>query len=231
MRRFIVREAELFEFEAVRAFYRDNAHSKVAERPKEIIEQALRDGNILVAIDTAENGRNRYIGASAAYTVVESLESGGRTTLKEAGSSLIKDTHRGFGIHKIFHWGRSLHEHILDCGGFEHYFCSIRCPNPESEGSALKTGFTEWTSPPTSLVSRKSMNLPKSEEMKFFRLPASALQVHAQRILEQELCHTVTRRNGTKEVVELTMALQILERYRSIVTEIAEKGAKTVLFE
>ncbi|MEO0875967.1 MAG: hypothetical protein AAFY48_15330 [Bacteroidota bacterium] len=229
-RRFILREAELFEFEDVRRFYEENQDPLVAERPSEVIRAALHDGSIIIAIDTQEDDdRKRIFGASAAYTRVVNLPTGGRAVLKEAGSSLIKKSHRGYGLHKVFHWLRSLHEHILDKGGFEEYFSAVRAPNPISERSLIRTGFEPWESAPPHLMELKQSALPDDSDatIEIFRLPLEALQTHAKELLAFELEHVASKNgNGDTDAVEVYLAVQILERYRPVVQAIADLGPK-----
>lgn len=231
-RRFILREAELYEYEDVRRFYEDNYDEKVAERPGDVIRGALKDGAIVVAIDTAEGDHNRIFGASAAYSKTTQLSSGGTISLKEAGSTLIKETHRSFGLHKVFHWVRSLHEFILDRGGFQIYFSSVRVPNERSERSMLRAGFEQWSEAPKALFDEKTNALPQgaSDRIELYRLPISALQEHAQNLLALEHERVVHRTKDEKdETIEITLAVQILERYRSVVKNIADVGAEMAL--
>ena len=232
MKRFIIREAELYEFKDVRRFYEEFAHEKVAERPQDVIRQTIEDGSLIVAIDTSLNESERIFGCSAAYTLEASLESGGSVTLKEAGSTLIRESHRSFGIHKVFHWARSLHEHILDRGGFDTYFSSIRCPNERSERSMARVGFEVWDNPPKSIREKKERNFvaKAGEYLQFYRLPRHVLREHARELLTIEHDRHVARIiDGKDEIVELHFALQLTERYRHILQDIVDNGVETAL--
>jgi hypothetical protein len=63
MKRFIVREANLFEFDDVRAFYEANPNEHVMLRAESVVRAAISDGVFFIALDTEKedsNGKRRF---------------------------------------------------------------------------------------------------------------------------------------------------------------------------
>ena len=233
MSRFVVREASRHEFDDIRAFYEANSDGHIRQRADEVILRAIDEGVFFVAIDTSINdGANRIVAASAVYTIETTYPSGGTLLLKECGGTLVKPEYRGFSLQKIFLWVRSLHKHILDRNGFDHFFCSIRVPNEHSVKNVLSAGFQRWESPPESLIDQRTVD-PVSKgklDVEFYRLPISSLRIHAEKLLAQELRGIVERRNGkVLDQVELHLSIEVLTRYRQIVTMIVDKGVNAAL--
>ncbi len=69
MKRFIVREANLFEFEDVRAFYKANPDEHVMLRAEEVVKAAISEGVFFIALDTEKEDSSRIFAASAVYSV------------------------------------------------------------------------------------------------------------------------------------------------------------------
>ncbi|MDQ0466567.1 hypothetical protein QO010_004362 [Caulobacter ginsengisoli] len=225
VRRFLIREATIAEFDDLREFYERNPDEHVMFRHDDAVKKAISDGIFLIAIDTSLEDGDRIFGASAVYTVNAQRDSGGTIVLKEAGGSNVKKDYRGFGVHKVFHWARSLHKFILDRGGFEVYFGAIICPNDPSEANIAKAHFLPWDDPPSSLVTeRQAYADPENgQSVKFYRLPKEALVEHAKQLLMQDKREILERRvNDTVEQVETHLMLETLRSYRRIVENLSQ---------
>jgi hypothetical protein len=175
MKRFIVREANLFEFEDVRAFYKANPDEHVMLRAEEVVKAAISEGVFFIALDTEKEDSSRIFAASAVYSVPVRDEGGKIIILKEAGGSLVNPNYRGLSVHKIFHCARVLHEFILDRGGFAEYFGAIICPNDPSVANINQAGLEPWHDPPASLVAERAPYAKEGQEIKFFRFPEKAI--------------------------------------------------------
>ncbi len=225
MRRFLIREATIAEFDELREFYEKNPDEHVMFRHDNAVKKAINDGVFLIAIDTSLEDGERIFGASAVYTVSAQRDTGGTITLKEAGGSNVKKDYRGFGVHKVFHWARSLHKFILDRGGFETYFGAIICPNPPSEANIVKAGFLPWDDVPASLVAeRQSYADPAAgQSVQFYSLRKEALVEHAKCLLMQDKRELLERRTEAGvEQVETHLMLETLKSYRRIIEDLSQ---------
>lgn len=229
-RRFVVREAALHEFDDIRKFYEKYPDPHVMLRSEDAVKHAIREGIFVLAIDTSKSDEDRIFGASAVYTIYADRDSGSKIALKEAGSSNVVKEYRGFRLHPIFHWSRALHEFLLDRNGFETYFGAIISPNEISEKNIKKACFTEWASPPPSLVRERMPLAPENHEIKYYRLDPKELVNHAKWLLTAEARGVVSRdlEDGTHETVPITLDLQVLRRYRKALQQLADGDTTTL---
>lgn len=216
MRRFIIQEATFTEFDSLRQFYIDNPDEHVMFRDDKAVKQAIDEGVFLIAQDTGRPLDDRIFAASAVYTVGAVDGAGSELTLKEAGGSNVAEAYRGFGVHKVFHWARSLHKFITEPDGFDHYFGAIICPNPASEANIAKAGFKPWGQPPQSLIDDRAPYAKDGQHISYFRLPYTAIQHHAQSLLMVANRGLLERKgpNGELEQVELLLNLESLNYFR-----------------
>jgi hypothetical protein len=230
LRRFIIREADRFDFDEIKKFLRDNSDDHIRQRADEDLKKAISDGIFLLAIETNKNPNNKYIfGVSTVFSIEVLDDSNKSVILKEAGSSLITEEYRGFGIHKIFHSIRILHEYITDKGGFTEYFCSIRVPNERSVENALKSGFQKWEDAPQFLQLDRNSSLRADQKIEFYRFnPDENIAKHAESILFHDEWHTMERADkitGAVECVEIHLSVELNKKYRPLLQAIV-KGLK-----
>ena len=223
MKRLIIREALASDYDDIVCFYREHPDLHVMLRDEATVRRAIENGTFFLAIDTEATNSGRICGASAVYDVIATLATGGSVLLKEAGGSNVKVDYRGFGIHKIFHAARSLHEFILDRGGFEHYFGAIILPNEPSVKNIQRMGFQAWPDPPTGLVQDRAHYAQSEEGIAYFRLLAEELPRHAEILLAYDSRGHVSRVNPETdelEQVELILSIETIKRYKPLIEAI-----------
>jgi len=223
MSRLIIREATAADYDDIVAFYRENPDEHVMLRDEQAVRQAITNGTFFLAIDTEAFNSGRICAASAVYDVQSTLDTGGSILLKEAGGSLVKQSMRGLGLHKVFHAARGLHEYILDRHGFELYFGAIILPNEASVRNIRAMGFEPWENPPHKLVEERSVYAIGEEGIGYFRLRPTALQAHAKHLLAVQNRGIVEGKDASGGVVqfEIILSIETLKRYRPIIEQIA----------
>jgi hypothetical protein len=223
MKRLIIREALPTDYDDIVCFYQENPDQHVMLRDEQAVRGAIGNGTFFLAIDTEATNSGRICGAGAVYDVIATLGTGGSVILKEAGGSNVKEAYRGFGIHKIFHAARALHEYILDRGGFEHYFGAIVMPNDPSVKNIRKFGFQPWPDPPLSLVIERLPYAQSEEGIAYFRLFEEQLHTHADYLLKLDALGHISRKHpetGALEQVELILSIETIKRYKPILEAI-----------
>ena len=224
MKRILIREAHLYEFDDIRRFYECYPDDHVMLRAPDVVNAAISGGGFFLAIDTSLSEEDRIIGASAGYSISAQLEHGGSVTLKEAGGSLVIEPYRGFGIHKVFHYCRSLHHFILDRYGFKEYFGAIVCPNDQSVSNIKKMGFDEWDTPPQSLVdARLPYAKEDGQEIKYFKFPMESLKNHAENIIQLHR-RGLLENMRTSEQAEMIISVETIKRYNKVLQDIIAIG-------
>jgi hypothetical protein len=224
VKRFIIREALLTDYDDIVAFYEENPDPHVMLRGEPAVRSAIRNGTFFLAIDNEATNAGRIFAVSAVYDVASALDGGGTIRLKEAGGSSVKAEYRGFHIHRIFHAARSLHEFILDRGGFDEYFGAIIIPNDPSVKNIGLMGFEPWANPPRALVDERLAYATPPAEVAFFRLGIQALPLHAELLLNYLSIGHVSRvspESGELEQVELVLSIETIKRYKPQVLKIA----------
>lgn len=229
MGRFILREANLYEYDDIKKFYDNNRDSHVMIRAEETIKCSINDGLFFIALDTSRTDGDRIFGASSIYSISIRDDNGKSIILKEAGGTLLSLEYRYFSIHKMFLCARILHEHILDRGGFSELFVSIRCPNPASESNVQKAGFVEWTDAPQQLRAERNLHLEEGQSIKLFRFQIECLSG-----LAKEMLFYVNRGKVSRQTEEgyqeqqIVFDLQLCKLYRPILERLSH-GDMTVL--
>ncbi|MGD0144061.1 MAG: hypothetical protein ABSC92_12950 [Rhizomicrobium sp.] len=225
MKRVVIREANLYEYDDIWKFYQKNPDDHVMIRAEEAVKSAIADGVFFMALDTdIISDGDRIFAVSAVYSKPYLVEGGGTVLLKEAGGSLVHPGYRGYSIHKIFHCARVLHEFILDRGGFAEYFGAIICPNDPSVSNIERAGFVPWTNPPAALCAERAPFAKEGQEIRFFRFPIEALPALAEQLLRAADQGKIVKAEGDKiEEWQLVVDLQLLRWYRPILEGLAKR--------
>jgi hypothetical protein len=230
VRKFLIREAHLYEIEDIKAFYRRNPDPHVMLRNDSAIEEAINEGVFLIALDLSKEEGDRIFAASAVYTVRCAEADGTSLVLKEAGGSNVHLDYRGFGVHKIFHCIRGLHEHFLDTGGFSTYFGAIITPNNPSEKNIRRMGFEVWENPPGSLVEIRNAYCDNGQKINFYKLPAASLPTMARTLIADSVRGSLTKSsNGDYETVELELRVELFKRYKSLLEKVASNDLSSLI--
>ncbi|MEQ1754684.1 MAG: hypothetical protein ABL973_11185 [Micropepsaceae bacterium] len=212
----------MFEYDDIRRFYEENPDEHVMFRGEEVVKRAISSGVFFLALDTDKDSTNRIFGASAVYDVPCQDDKGGSLLLKEAGGSLVAPSYRGFGIHKVFHHLRMLHEQVLDKNGCDAHFGAIICPNKESESNILKAGFEPWHEVPAALVNERAPFAKEGQEIRFFKFNKDNIVQQAALLLKAEYRGNVSRDyNGSNEAVPLVLDVELLKHYRPVIEQLA----------
>lgn len=224
MKRIVIREANLYEYDEIRAFYEKNPDPHVMPRPEDVMKLAIADGVFLIGLDTdiLVDGE-RIFAVSSVYNVPARDRGKAPMLLKEAGGSLVNQKYRGYSVHKVLHCARILHMFILDRGGFDQYFGAIVCPNPASVSNIEKAGFVPWSDPPESLVADRAPFAKEGQTIQFYRFPEASLQKTAADLLTFANRGRLSRDNndGQFEECQLVLDLQLLKWYRPILEKLA----------
>ena len=165
--------------------------------------------------------------AGAIVGVAGTFRHGRNGVYREAGATRI--TLNGFGLQKLTHYARSLHEHILE-PGYQAYYSTVLDANHPSKHNMEQVGFVDWPDPPGELVAHRGAMVAPERKVDYMRLPDGCLADHAQALLALAAKPLLSRDDrahpGQYETARLTLKLEILERHRAEVARIAGGGAQ-----
>ena len=141
---------------------------------------------------------------------------------REAGATRI--TLNGFGLQKVTHYARSLHEHIVGPPP-DVYYATVIDSDRRSLENMEQVGFVPWTDPDPQLVSHRTAMAEPERVVDFLRLPQARLADHARALLDLEATPVLHRpdrtRPGRLEAARLTLDLEVLSRHRDSITRFA----------
>ena len=160
--------------------------------------------------------------AGAIVGVAGTFRHGPHGIYREAGATRI--TLNGFGLQKVTHYARALHEHIT-APGYRVYFGTVVDSNARSKHNMESVGFVAWPSPDQGLVKPRRCLVEADRKIDFYLLPKARLADHAKALITLAADPTLSRqdrtRPGRRETARLSLRLEILERHREAVERIA----------
>ena len=145
---------------------------------------------------------------------------------REAGATRI--TLNGFGLQKLTHYLRSLHEHLLE-PGYQAYYSTVLDANHPSKHNMAAVGFVDWPDPPAALIAHRGAIVTPARKVDFMRLPDRCLVDHAEALLalaaEPVLSRDDRAHPGRRETARLTFEIEVLARCRSEIARLAEEAS------
>ncbi len=132
---------------------------------------------------------------------------------REAGATRI--TLNGFGLQRVTHYARSLHEHLLE-PGYQAYYSTVVDTNEASKHNLAKVGWVDWPDPPVQLAEHRSTMVAADRRIDFMRLPETRLAEHAKALLALAAQPQLQRHDRThpnrQDTAHLDLKLAVLER-------------------
>ncbi|MEM7226451.1 MAG: hypothetical protein AAF495_25995 [Pseudomonadota bacterium] len=206
-----LRDSTERDFAAVKRFFLDNHSDYNKTRGDHLLLERI-EAHHFVIIERA----------GAIVGVAGTFRHGPGGIYREAGATRI--TLNGFGLQRVTHYARSLHEHLLE-PGYRDYYSTVVDANEASKHNMAKVGFVDWPDPPDGLSKQRSAAVAPDKRIDFMRLPEACLSAHAKALLallaDPHLQRHERADPARRETARLHVKLAILERARAEVERLA----------